>query len=104
MFGNWCLGFGVYEPTEEVSYMDVQIGKVTHYYDKIGVAIIEVANQVLKVGDSVKISGHDNEFNQKVTSLQVEHEQVSELGPGDSGGLKVQKAVKEGDVVYLLTK
>ena len=48
--------------------MDIQIGKVTHYYDKISVAVIEVMNQPLKVGDTVKISGHDNEFVQKITS------------------------------------
>ena len=84
--------------------MDIQIGKVTHYYDKIGVTIIEVMNQRLKVGDMIKISGHDNEFTQKVESLQVEHKQVDELGPGESGGLKIDQAVKPGDVLYLVTK
>ncbi len=46
--------------------MDIQIGKVTHYYDKLSVAVVVVMNQTLKVGDKVKISGHDNEFNQKI--------------------------------------
>lgn len=82
--------------------MDVQIGKVTHYYDKIGVAVIEVVNQPLKVGDTVKISGHDNEFNQPVTSLQVEHKQVKEVAVGETGGMKVDKTVKEGDMLYLV--
>jgi hypothetical protein len=44
--------------------MDIQIGKITHYYDKIGVAVIEVTNQQLKMGDLVKFSGHDHEFTQ----------------------------------------
>lgn len=83
--------------------MDIQIGKVTHYYDKIGVAVIDVMSQRLKVGDSIKISGHDNEFKQKVASLQVEHKQVDELGPGENGGLKVDQAVAEGDVLYLVS-
>lgn len=84
--------------------MDIQIGKITHYYDKIGVAVIEVMGQALKVGDVVKISGHDKEFNQKVSSLQVEHTQVQEIAAGESGALKTDKPVKEGDVLYLVTK
>lgn len=84
--------------------MDVQIGKITHYYDKIGVAVVDVVNQALKVGDMIKVSGHDNEFNQKVESLQVEHKQVDQLAPGESGGLKIDQQVKPGDVLYLVSK
>lgn len=84
--------------------MDIQIGKVMHYYDKIGVAVVEVMNQALKVGDMVKISGHDTEHKQKVTSLQVEHIKVSEVKPEESCGMLVDKPVKEGDVLYLLEK
>lgn len=82
--------------------MDVQIGKVTHYYDKIGVAVVEVKSQPLKVGDRVKISGHDQEFTQKIESLQIEHKQVDEVPVGESCGMKVDQPVKPGDVLYLL--
>lgn len=81
--------------------MDIQIGKVTHYYDKIGVAVIEVMNQALKVGDTVKISGHDTEYKQIITSLQVEHKKVNEVSPDESCGMQVDKPVKPGDVLYL---
>lgn len=84
--------------------MDIQIGKVTHFYDKIGVAVIEVVNQPLKVGDVVKISGHDSEFNQTITSLQVEHNQVTEVRPKETCGMKVDKPVKPGDILFLVTK
>lgn len=84
--------------------MDIQIGKVTHYYDKLGVAIVEVMNQALKVGDRVKVSGHDKEFTQEVTSLQVEHEKVDKVKAGETCGMKVDEPVKLGDVLYLLTK
>ena len=82
--------------------MDIQIGTVTHYYDKIGVAVVEVTNQPLKIGDTVKVSGHDKEFTQEVVSLQIEHEKVKEVKPGDSCGVKVDHPVKPGDVLYLL--
>ncbi len=84
--------------------MDIQIGKVTHYYDKIGVAVVEVKNQPLKMGDKVKISGHDSEFTQEISSLQVEHEKVAEVAPGETVGLKVEKPVKAGDILYLSSK
>jgi len=84
--------------------MDIQIGKVTHYYDKLGVAVVEVANQALKVGDTVKVSGHDKEFTQTVSSLQIEHRQVQEVPVGESCGMKVDQPVKEGDVLYLVSK
>lgn len=84
--------------------MDIQIGKVTHYYDKLGVAVVEIMNQTLKAGDTVKISGHDSEFTQVVHSLQVEHKTVPSVDAGDICGIQVDQAVHEGDVLYLLTK
>lgn len=78
---------------------DVQVGKVTHYYNKIGVAIIDVSTPI-KVGDTIKISGHDKEFTQAVASMQTEHQQVQEAKKGDVIGLKVDQAVKEKDLVY----
>lgn len=84
--------------------MNIQIGKVTHYYDKIGVAVVEVVKQSLKVGDTVKISGHDNEFTQTIDSLQIEHKQVSEVPVGESCGMKITQPVKEGDILYLVEK
>ncbi len=84
--------------------MDIQIGKVTHFYDKIGVAVIEVLNQKIKVGDVVKISGHDSEFNQTITSLQIEHNQVKEVDVGETCGVKVDQPVKFGDVLFLVTQ
>ncbi len=83
--------------------MDKQIGKVTHYYDKIGVAVVEVTKP-LKVGDVIKIVGHDQESKQTVASLQVEHQQVDKVTKGTSGAMKTDKPVKEGDVIYLVSK
>ncbi len=83
--------------------MDKKIGKVTHYYDKIGVAVVDMAKP-LKIGDVIKISGHDNEFNQTVSSLQLEHKAVQKIAKGESGAMKTDKPVKEGDVIYLVAK
>lgn len=79
---------------------DVKVGKVIHYYDKIGVAVVELLKS-LKVGDTVKISGHDQEFTQTITSMQMEHEVLKSAKKGQSIGLKVDQAVKEGDELFL---
>lgn len=77
-----------------------QIGQVTHYFNKIGVAVVELT-QGLKVGDSLVVSGRGQEFEQAVDSMQVEHDQVTKAKKGDAVGLKVDQDVKEGDAVFL---
>ena len=78
------------------------IGKVIHYYDKLEVAIVDLKSGKLKVGDEVKFKKDDEEFTQKVESLQVEHESVDAVKKGDSFGLKVEKPTKPGTEVYLV--
>lgn len=78
---------------------DKPVGKVTHYYDKIGVAVIEV-EKPLAVGDEIKFSGHDNEFSQKIESMQIEHDQVQKVAKGKVIGMKVDQPVKENDLVF----
>lgn len=77
------------------------IGKVVHYYDKLGVAIVDLECCGIKVGDEIKFKRGDEEFTQKVESLQVEHEDVDSVKKGDSFGMKVDKPTKPGTEVYL---
>lgn len=79
---------------------DKKIGKVTHYYDKIGVAIVELG-AALSVGDTIKFTrGGEELFEQKVESIQIEHEQKESAKKGEVIGLKAEKEVKEGAEVY----
>ena len=73
------------------------MGTVSHYYDKIGVAVVEVTS-VLHVGDHIKIAG-SGEFTQAVDSIQVEHEKKESAKKGDTVGLKVIQPVHEGDEI-----
>lgn len=77
------------------------VGKVTHYYDKLGVAIVDLTSGGLKVGDQVKFRKGEEEFTQAVNSLQVDHQDVQEVKAGDSFGLKVNQRAKPGTLVYL---
>lgn len=74
------------------------IGKVIHYYDRIGVAIVDL-HASLKIGDRVKMRKGDAEFTQEVTSLQVNHQPVPSANRGQVVGMKVSKEAKEGTVL-----
>ena len=78
----------------------MKVGKVTHYFAKIGVAVIEITDGSIKVGDEIHIKGHTTDFRQKVGSMQVEHENVEMAEPGQSIGVKVDDSVRASDVVY----
>lgn len=78
---------------------DFKVGVVTHYYDKIGVAVVELSAD-LAVGDEIKIGKDDEEFTQKVTSMQIEHKQAKLAKKGQSIGLKVDQPVKRKAEVY----
>lgn len=80
--------------------IDSPIGKVIHYYDKLGVAIVDLTSGSLKVGDSLKFKKGDSEFTQTIESLQVEHSQADSVKSGDSFGLKVDQVTKPGTLVF----
>lgn len=75
------------------------IGKITHYFPKIGVAVIELS-EALAVGDKIKVAGPEGEFEQLVSSMQVEHQEITKAEAGQSVGLKTEQPVKEGQSVY----
>lgn len=77
------------------------IGEVTHYFGKIGVAVINLSD-TLKVGDNIRIAGGEVDFSQTIESMEVEHEKVEKASAGDSIGLKVEQKVREGYQVYKL--
>lgn len=75
------------------------IGRVTHYFGKIEVAVIELSD-TLKVGDTIRIVGGEADFTQPVESMEIEHKKVEEAKSGDSVGLKVSQKVRESYKVY----
>ena len=77
------------------------LGKVTHYYDKLGVAVVRLnASAGLKKGDKVHFKGHSTDFTQEIDSLQVEHQDVAAVKAGDDFGMKVDNPVHENDQLY----
>lgn len=86
----------------QVSEEGKLIGKVTHYFSNIEVAVIELSDG-LKVGDTIRIvGGEDTDFTQTVKSIEIEHEKVEKAKSGESIGLKVDQKIREGYQVYKL--
>jgi putative protease len=80
-----------------------EVGTITHYFPKIGVAIVEVTAPIA-VGDTIRIKGTTTDFEQTVKSMEIEHKKIEKAKPGDSIGLKVEDKVRERDIVYKKTE
>ena len=78
---------------------ETKIGKVTHYFTKIGVAVIELSGTV-KVGDKIHFKGATSNFEQTVDSMQIEHDKVDEAKKGQSIGMKVKEHVRGHDIMF----
>lgn len=80
-----------------------RIGKIAHFYPKIGVSIIDIEEGSLEVGDTIRVKGTTTDFTQKVDSMEVEHKKIQKAKKGDSVGLKVKEPVRQKDLVYRVT-
>ncbi|HEX6384990.1 MAG TPA: hypothetical protein VF177_10000 [Anaerolineae bacterium] len=79
--------------------MEKRIGKVTHYFNRIGVAVLELEDG-LQVGDTIHITGHRTDFTQQVNSMEIDHQKMQAVGAGADVALKVDEQVREGDRIY----
>ncbi len=79
-----------------------KVGEVFHFYGKIGVAAIRLTDDGIAIGDTIQIQGPSTNLEQTVETLQIEHADVSQAGPGQEVGMKVRDRVREKDFVYKL--
>lgn len=75
------------------------IGEVTHYYDKIGVAVVKFSKAV-KIGNEIQFKGAHTDFAQTINSMQFDHKSIESAKKGEEVGMKVEEHVKEGDKVF----
>ena len=79
------------------------VGKVTHFFNKIMVAGIDITSGKLKVGNKIHIKGTTTDFEMLVDSMQIDRNPVEEATAGQSIGIKVPAPVREGDEVFVVT-
>ncbi|MBU1091350.1 hypothetical protein KKA27_00570 [Patescibacteria group bacterium] len=80
-------------------FMEQLIGKVTHYFDKAMVIVIKLEKPI-SVGSTIKIKRGEEEFEQKVESMQIDHKNVEKAKKEDEIAIKVDQPTKEGAEVY----
>lgn len=78
-----------------------KIGTITHFFDNISVGIIKLDDEV-KIGDKVRFQGSTTNFEQEITEMQYDHQNIESAGKGEEVGIKTNDVVREGDEVYLI--
>jgi putative protease len=76
-----------------------EIGRVTNYFSKIGVAVIELAGSI-QLGDVIRVAGGERDFQQQVDSMQVEHQPIEKAQAGQEIAIKLDEKARPGDAVY----
>ena len=87
--------------SEEQRAGEELIGEVTHYFDHVGAAVLDLNTQ-LQVGETIHIKGYTTDLVQKVESMQIDHADVQQAGPGEDVAILVSDRVRVGDQVYRL--
>jgi len=76
------------------------IGLVFQYFQKASVAAVRITSGALKVGDTVHFLGNTTDFKQRIESIQVHGQGISEADTGAEVGIKVAERVRPNDRVY----
>ncbi len=84
--------------------MEEEIGRITHYFAKVNVGILEMTKGELRIGDTIHVKGHTTDFYQKIKSMQVDHNSVESVKSGDLIGLEVENPVREKDLVFKVSE
>ncbi len=77
------------------------MGEVIHFFSRANVAVIKLED-ILALGDEIKIKRGNSEFTQNVDSMQINHENVDSAKKGEEVAVKIvdSKKTKERDKVY----
>ena len=78
------------------------VGTVTHYFGKVQVGIVSLTANIA-IGDTLQFRGHGSDFEQAVTSMQIEHAAVETASAGTEVGIRVGQRVRTGTEVYRIT-
>jgi hypothetical protein len=91
----------IFPITKNVMPVKKLVGKIEHYYDKLGVAVVDLSDK-MRVGQDISIEGTITSVQQKVYSMQIDKKTIQEAGKGQLIGLRVKDAVRKNDSVYIM--
>ncbi len=78
------------------------VGSITHYFAKPEVGVVKL-NAGIKIGDVLHFRGHTTDFQQEITSMQVDHAAVELAAAGTEVAIKLKERARSGDKVHLVT-
>jgi U32 family peptidase len=81
--------------------MEKLVGEVFIFFSKAEVAAIKLSGD-LSAGDKIHIKGHTTDFEQKVSSMQIEGKNLQKAKKGEQAGIKVSEKVRPNDKVYIV--
>lgn len=82
--------------------MEKLVGKITHYYSRLGVAVLELSGEI-RLADELHILGRITDFTQYVNSLEINHQKIERAGPGVEVALLLEDYARPGDAVFKVT-
>ena len=94
--GEWTEEYGN-QATQRKTY----IGKVTNYFNKIGVAELKIETHDLSIDEEIKIIGSTTGvYEDKVLEIRLDYDPVKKAVKGDVCSIPVKELVRRGDKVY----
>jgi translation initiation factor IF-2 len=80
-----------------------RIGEVMKYFTKPSVAAVKITDGEVRIGDTLKFTGHTTDLTMLIDSMEVNNQKVALASAGDYIGIKVADRVRPGDEVFKVT-
>ena len=90
--------------TSVAAAVPLEVGRVTHHFGRVGVGVIAVESEEIRLGDTLHFRGHTTDFFQRVERMELDHQPVERIGSGQQVAIQVSERVREGDVVYRVSR
>lgn len=79
---------------------EVIVGRVSHYFPRVEVAVVELTDDELRIGDSVRVLGTTSNFTQVIESMEIDHSPVEAVRAGEEVAVRVVERARVGDLVF----
>lgn len=80
-----------------------KVGEVVKFFSKPSVAAVKIADGEVRIGDTLKFTGHTTDLSMPLDSMEVNNQKVLRAVAGDYIGIKVTDRVRPGDQVFKVT-
>jgi len=77
-----------------------KVGEVVKFFSKPSVAAVKITDGEVRIGDTLKFTGHTTDLSMPLDSMEVNNQKVLRAVAGDYIGIKVTDRVRPGDQVF----